>query len=222
MEPLQLIRTLQFTDSFFPVGAFAYSDGLETAACNGQVRDAASLERWMDWFLNGVFIPCEGLALVKCMRALKAGDEATTSPDRSGTQRNPAGGSRARRKHQYGQTSAFPLSNDAWKRTADTFAGIQCCRRVRVCFLSLRAWKKRTPRVAYGYNRLTGIVSAGLRLIPIGHQQGQALLTKAIDRLPDAVNRILAKNGEPLRSFSPMLDIHQMNHQYLYSRLFRS
>jgi urease accessory protein len=76
--------------------------------------------------------------------------------------------------------------------------------------------------LAYGHNRLTGIVSAGLRLIPIGHQQGQALLTKAVDRLPDAVNRILAKNGEPLRSFSPMLDIQQMNHQYLYSRLFRS
>ena len=55
MEPLQLIRTLQFTDSFFPVGAFAYSDGLETAACNGQVRDAASLERWMDWFLERRF-----------------------------------------------------------------------------------------------------------------------------------------------------------------------
>jgi urease accessory protein UreF len=27
---------------------------------------------------------------------------------------------------------------------------------------------------------------------------------------------------EPLRAFSPVLDIQQMNHQYVYSRLFRS
>ena len=28
--------------------------------------------------------------------------------------------------------------------------------------------------------------------------------------------------GEPLRSFNPLLDIQQMNHRYVYSRLFRS
>jgi len=40
--------------------------------------------------------------------------------------------------------------------------------------------------------------------------------------LPSAVERILDMKDEPLRSFSPMLDIQQMNHRYVYSRLFRS
>ena len=66
------------------------------------------------------------------------------------------------------------------------------------------------------------MVSAGLRLISIGQQQGQALLTRSIERLPAAVDRILQMEGEPLRSFSPMMDIQQMNHRYVYSRLFRS
>src|SRR5262245_27874084 len=74
MEPLHFVRTLQLTDSFFPVGAFAYSDGLETAAAGGRVCDAESLGAWMEHFLDQVFAPCEGLALVKCMLALKAGD----------------------------------------------------------------------------------------------------------------------------------------------------
>src|SRR5215467_13600586 len=77
MEPLQFIRALQVVDSFFPVGAFAYSDGLETAAAGGRVRDSASLNAWMTHFLEGVFVPCEGLALVKCMSALKQGDVDT-------------------------------------------------------------------------------------------------------------------------------------------------
>src|SRR5947207_15792350 len=77
LEPLTFIHGLQMTDSFFPVGAFAYSDGLETAAAGGLVRDAPSLGQWMDHFLEGVFVPCEGLALVKCMLALKSGETNT-------------------------------------------------------------------------------------------------------------------------------------------------
>jgi urease accessory protein len=76
--------------------------------------------------------------------------------------------------------------------------------------------------MAFGYNRLAGIVSAGLRLISIGQQEGQTLLTSATRRLPVAVDRIAQNVAEPLLSFSPFLDIQQMNHQYVYSRLFRS
>ena len=81
---------------------------------------------------------------------------------------------------------------------------------------------ERDAVLAFGYNRLAGIVSAGLRLISMGHQEGQATLTKMLQRLPAAVDRIVELQGEPLRSFNPLLDIHQMNHQYVYSRLFRS
>jgi urease accessory protein len=81
---------------------------------------------------------------------------------------------------------------------------------------------ERDAVLAFGYNRLTGIVSAALRLISMGQQEGQNLLTKTLNDLPAAVDRILEMKDEPLRSFSPLLDIEQMNHQYVYSRLFRS
>ena len=74
MESLSFVHTLQVIDSFFPVGAFAYSDGLETAAAAGLVHDADSLGEWMEHFLQSVFVPSEGLALVKCMLALRARD----------------------------------------------------------------------------------------------------------------------------------------------------
>src|SRR5437868_6632415 len=77
MPPLPFIRSLQLADSFFPVGAFAYSDGLETAAAAGRVHDALTLSEWMKHFMEGVFVPCEGLALAKCMLALKENDFET-------------------------------------------------------------------------------------------------------------------------------------------------
>lgn len=41
-----LMRLLQFTDSAFPVGTFSFSNGLETAAYEGIVHDADTLERF--------------------------------------------------------------------------------------------------------------------------------------------------------------------------------
>ena len=38
-----VMRLLEFTDSAFPVGTFSFSNGLETAAEEGLVPDAATL-----------------------------------------------------------------------------------------------------------------------------------------------------------------------------------
>ena len=225
MEPLQFIRALQLTDSFFPVGAFAYSDGLETAVARGRVRDAITLGKWMEHFLEAVFVPCEGLALVKCMLALKAGDcETLCNIDEELTAIRPAGAVRAAStgvgkrlltlyamicggEESRRDTLTLPHSNAAAAYAVVYFKG---------------GVEEHSAALAFGYNRLAGIVSAGLRLIPMGQHQGQALLTKTLDHLPDAVDRIFRMKDEPLRSFNPLLDIDQMNHQYLYSRLFRS
>jgi urease accessory protein len=222
MDALHFIRALQFTDSLFPVGAFAYSDGLETAAATGRVRDKDSLGEWMEYFLNGVFEPCEGLAVVKCMLALKAGDFDTLwRVDEELTAIRPAAAVRA-------------ASAGVGKRLLSTYAAIAgsgeltpplphgnapAAYAVVLFHCGLEA---RDAALAYGYNRLAGIVSAGLRLIPLGQQQGQTLLTRTLDRLPIVVDRILEMKDSPLRSFNPLLDIDQMNHQYIYSRLFRS
>ncbi len=224
MEPSRLIRTLQVIDSFFPVGAFAYSDGLETAASCGRVHDAFSLGEWMDHFLNSVFVPCEGLALVKCMQALKHGDlDTLCRVDEELTAIRPAAEVRAAStgvgKRVLALYSAIYNDTGTWK----DFVLPQTTAAAAYALVLFRCGlDEREAAFAFGYNRLTGIVSASLRLISIGQQQGQTLLTKYITLLPDAVDRILQMKDARLRSFNPLLDIAQMNHQYVYSRLFRS
>jgi urease accessory protein len=225
MDALSFIHGLQLTDSAFPVGAFAYSDGLETAASSCIVHDAASLTEWMDHFLDAVFTPCEGLALVKSMIALEAANfESLRDIDEELTAIRPSAGGRAastgvgkRLLSLYtsicGDENFPTLAARLPHGNAAAAYGVVFCH---------RGLSRRDAVLAFGYNRLAGIVSAGLRLISIGHQQGQLILTKTIDRLPAAADRIMQMTGEPLRAFSPVLDIQQMNHQYVYSRLFRS
>jgi urease accessory protein len=225
MKSLRFIRSLQLVDSFFPVGAFAYSDGLETAATDVRVRDAASLNGWMKHFLENVFVPCEGLALVKCMFAVKENDfDTLCRVDEELTAIRPAAEVRAastavgkRLLSLY--ASIDDRGSEPWKSVTlpQTNAAAAYALVFFYCGID-----EHTAALAFGYNRLTGIVSAALRLISLGQQQGQNLLTRNLNDLPAAVDRILEMKDEPLRSFSPLLDIEQMNHQYLYSRLFRS
>ena len=43
----ELMRVLQFGDSLLPVGAFSFSNGLESAVQLGIVRDPESLEQFV-------------------------------------------------------------------------------------------------------------------------------------------------------------------------------
>ena len=225
MTPAQFTHTLQLMDSLFPVGAFAYSDGLESAAASGCVRGPDSLAGWFEHYINAVFVPCDGLALLKCARATETMDWATVrSIDEELTALKPAAAVRA-------------SSASIGKRFLATYSAIldgggllpsveslpRCNAPVAYGIaLSHLGLEPRDSLLAYGYGRMSGILSAGLRLLPLGHQQGQVLLTEALDHLPGAVERILSMEAEPLRAFSPLMDVHQMNHRYVYSRLFRS
>ncbi|PYS29392.1 MAG: hypothetical protein DMG11_09150 [Acidobacteria bacterium] len=225
MTPAQLLHTLQLTDSLFPVGAFAYSDGLESAAAAGLVYNADSLAIWLDHFLNAVFVPCEGLALLKCVRAAEKGEWATIrSIDEELTALKPAAAIRSSSRSvgkRLFKTYAAIVPDSDFLSIVETWP--HCNAPVAYgIVLSHRGLEARDALVAFGYVRLVGIVSAGLRLIAIGQQQGQALLTRAIDKLPGVVDYIVRAEGEPLRSFNPLLDVQQMNHRYVYSRLFRS
>jgi urease accessory protein len=223
MTPSQLVQTLQMTDSLFPVGGYAYSDGLETAASAGLVHDAGTLAAWLDHYVQAVFIPCEGLALLKCMRASETGDWDTIRViDEELSALKPAAAARsASRSIGRRLLTASALISEKARPPDGPPAECNAAVAYGLVFKS-RGISAREAILAFGYTRLAGIVSAGMRLIAIGHQNGQILLAGAIERLPDAADQIFLLEHEPLRSFNPILDVQQMNHRYVYSRLFRS
>lgn len=69
----RIMRLLAFADSALPVGAFSFSNGLETAAAEGLVYDAATLEAFVrDAVVQAAFT--DGVAALHAHRARLAGD----------------------------------------------------------------------------------------------------------------------------------------------------
>jgi urease accessory protein len=226
MTPTQFVHALQIVDSLFPVGAFAYSDGLETAVAHKHVDDTESFATWLNNNVDAMFVTCDGLALLKSWRASRRRDwMALQSIDEELTALKPA------REVRGSSISIGKRILETYRRLVadegELLPLLECLPRcnapiaygVVFSHIDLDA---RESLLAFGYGRLAGTVSAALRLIPLGQQQGQTLLTAMLDHLPAAVERILDNEEEPLRSFSPLLDVQQMNHRYVYSRLFRS
>jgi urease accessory protein UreF len=57
--------------------------------------------------------------------------------------------------------------------------------------------------------------------MPIGQTDAHLLLSRALERVPAAIDRLVSRDGNP-ESFTPTMDIAAMTQQYLHSRLFRS
>lgn len=66
------MRALQLADSVFPVGAFSFSNGLETAISEGVVLDAAALREWVRTATH-LAASGDGVALLHAHRAASLG-----------------------------------------------------------------------------------------------------------------------------------------------------
>ena len=72
---VRAMRLLQFGDSMLPVGAFAFSNGVESAVQAGIVRDAATLREFVATALDQA-ASCDGIALLAAHRATRVDDFA--------------------------------------------------------------------------------------------------------------------------------------------------
>jgi urease accessory protein len=75
---------------------------------------------------------------------------------------------------------------------------------------------------AAGYQWLSGMIAAALRLLPLGQTTGQRLLTELLTHLPAIADDIGRQDWHDLASAAPEFDIRAMQHETLYSRLFQS
>jgi len=224
-----MLSLLHLCDSLFPIGGFAYSDGLEAAsAANPAISDIGDLRDWMDACLDETIGRLEGPAVWQAWTAFTHEDwRALTLLDEELDALRPASSVR-RSSRAMGLrllTTWHALYPDARLETAEALARAgRLGPALPIAFAGACAVSgiERRPAVeAFAYTRLAATASAAMRLMPIGQTDAHRLLARTLDRVPAVVDGIIEGDGR-LESFAPALDIAAMTQQYLHSRLFRS
>jgi len=220
----QLVVLLHLCDSLFPIGSFAHSDGLEAATSRGEIQSAAELSGWMDVTLTEILRRVEAPALARAWQATAehrfdalAGldDEVyALRPSSTGRESTRAMGSRLLKTWQ----QIRPC--DAVERLLSSRDHLT----LPVAFgvvAAAAAIPQRDALEGFCYTRLAAIVSAAMRLMPLGQRESHTLLAERLSRVPGVVGEVLAGNGQ-LGAFTPVLDVMVMSQQYVESRLFKS
>ena len=224
----RILQILQLSDGLFPIGAFAFSDGLETAVQREEVTSGEDVRLWLEHYVDTVFGDSEGPALMQAMGAFPADWQWLERLDHELTALRPSSETRASSRSlglRLLKTCVALYPGRGLEDLLERIESGRCHGNVAVVhgvvFRVLRIGE-REALLAFAYARLSGAVSAALRLAPVGQQEMQQVLRGALARVPEVVDDILERPAQPLTSFAPTLDVCQMEHRYLYSRLFRS
>jgi urease accessory protein len=226
-----MLALLHLCDSLFPIGGFAYSDGLETATAallKPAVSEVRDLSGWMGVCLDETMGRLEGPAVWQAWTAFGHADwPALTELDEELDALRPAASVR-RSSRAMGLrllTTWRALHPDPRLDTAEALARAgRLGPALPIAFAgacAVSAVGRRHAVEAFAYTRLAATVSAAMRLMPIGQTDAHLLLARTLDRVPAVVDGIIERDGR-IESFSPALDIAAMTQQYLHSRLFRS
>jgi urease accessory protein len=226
-DPAALARLLAWLSPAYPVGAFSYSHGLEMAVEDGAVPRRGDLVAYAEAaLLHGAGAVDAGL-LALAWRAAAAGDDAMLDElaELAAAWRGTAElGTEAR---QPGAAFA-QVTAAAWPETRfGGFAARNAGRLTHAVAFGAAAAFHAIPLREACFGWLTAfaanIVSAGVRLIPLGQTDGQvatAALVPAITRATEAAMAVC--DADELGSAAPLLDLFSMRHETQYTRLFRS
>lgn len=217
-----MLRLCHLVSPALPLGAFAYSQGLEHAVEAGWVRDEASALQWWQGLSRHALTTLDLPVLLRLHGCWQRGDVAGVHywNDRLIAARETSelraedlhlGRSLARVLCELEVTTAHDWL-DATPTLASMFA------------LAAVSWHLTPTETAGGYlwNWTENQVLAGVKLIPLGQSAGQRLLHQLMKGMPALVEQAMTVADQDICSSGASLVLGSAMHESQYTRLFRS
>lgn len=222
-----LARLLAWLSPAYPTGAFSYSHGLEMAVEEGAVTDRAGLVAYAEAALAHGAGAVDGGLLALSLRAAVAGDDAALDElaELAAALRGTA--ELALEATQPGGAFAI-ATNAAWPHHGfREFAARHPGRLTHAVAFGAAAGFHGMPLRESCFGWLAAfaanLVSAGVRLVPLGQTDGQIATAALLPALATATDAALAvTDAEDIGSAAPIIDLFSLRHETQYTRLFRS
>jgi urease accessory protein len=226
IDAASLQRLLSWLSPAYPVGAYTYSHGLERAVEDGAVRDRDGLVAYLRAVLEAGAGRIDGALLAAAHRAADAGEDAALDDvaDLAAAWRGTA----ETALETMAQGTAFlRVTTAAWPdaRLANFARRHNNSIAHPVALGAAAAWQGVPLRAAlFGFLSAfaANIVSAGVRLVPLGQTDGQIATAALLPVIEAATEAALAAELDRLGTAAPVLDLFSLRHETQYTRLFRS
>ncbi|NJR39163.1 MAG: urease accessory protein UreF [Leptolyngbyaceae cyanobacterium CSU_1_4] len=219
-----LLALLQFVSPALPVGAYSYSEGVETLVQKGKVKDLATLEYWLQQELKYGAISVEAIALLRAYTCVENDDRTGLKYWNEWLSAFRETEEIRRQSWQMGRSlTRLLIDLQPLLQPAITACEEHC--NFTVAFaIAADHWQidPQTALLGYLYSWAANLANAGVRLIPLGQTQGQQLLLNLYPVLERTATTAMNANNDSLKNCGWGLAIASMQHETLYSRLFRS
>ena len=212
--PIETLTLAQWFSPNFPVGAFAYSHGLETAIDRRDVSNMDDVHAWISAVLHHgagwndcLFIaaaydaqtPAEVAALDAQNRALQASSERLKESD---------------------------LQGQAFCKAIDALHGLDLGRLTYPVAIGRAAAHVSLPlpQTAQFYLQsvMSNLVAIAMRLVPLGQTEGQTLISRMTPACVTIADQATDSTLDGLSASAFLADIAAMQHETQYSRICRT
>ncbi len=210
----------------YPVGAFSYSHGLEMAVEKGLITDQISSENFVRHILTHGAGQLDAQLLSAAYKAAQSDDDKALKEvaELSAV----FGATKELTLESHAQGAAFlKVTRDCWPNTAldrlvKAWPGPYAYSiSVGVAAAGAKLALEATL-TAYLHGFAANLVSALVRLVPLGQTDGQKTTTALMATITQLAQNPPAGNLDQLASSTQMLDFFSMQHEDQYTRLFRS
>ena len=224
-----LYKLLHWFSPSFPIGSYSYSRGLETAIEAKLVLEVNGLVDWIHTDLLRGPGWTDAILFCHIFRSIIGSNQNEFME--LATLANAARGSSELALESSNQGKAFAkATSECWSvpqmnsiERDLTNLGIEMTLPVAAataCALSQIPLKP--ALFFYTQADANNLVSAGIRLIPLGQSDGQRALSQLEQTVNMVVEKALAMDLDKLGTSTPMIDLMSMHHEIQYTRLFRS
>lgn len=219
---LALLGLLQLVSPALPIGAFAWSQGLESAFELGWVHNEAELADWLDGVLEDGLSRCELPLLVRLQQAWADADadairhwnqwlHATRETAELSDEDTRLGGALLTLLRNLG-LSPEPQQIPDEPGYITLFAWTAHIRRVPV----------RQTLLGFAWAWLENQLAVACKALPLGHTAAQRITERLRPKLVLAADIAMARQDHELGPILPGLALGSALHETQYSRLFRS
>ncbi|HEU4855164.1 MAG TPA: urease accessory UreF family protein [Nitrosospira sp.] len=225
MQATSLLRLLQLASPSLPIGAYTYSQGLESAIESGAVKDESSARAWICESL-GIIADFEAPILWRLLKAFSTRDrEAVTHWTECFVAARDTAEFRAetiQMGYSLGKLVVdLKIADDALQKILTGQDEIPLPTAF-ACAAEALAVPHDAALLGMLFSMIENQVLACVKSIPLGQVSGQRLLFSLHPALEAASHRAQRLEDDELSSWAPGLSLLSMQHEVQYSRVYRS